>query len=132
MLWISCFFGVGTEYSVHWHKQGQIAAPSLLPGATEWFEEEGTRQQGYLMQEDQWCLKGGIMDRLQSPLSLCSITALPGHCFYWRLLEVMHDVLASLCYSLDLFLPSSGKASVLDSPWLVLFAGCSRLSEDDC
>lgn len=27
-----------TEYSVHWHEQ--IAAPSLLPGATEWFEEE--------------------------------------------------------------------------------------------
>lgn len=66
MLCISCFIAVGTECLVHWHERGQIAALNLLPGATEWFEEEeeGTRQQGYLMQENRWCLKGGIMNRL--------------------------------------------------------------------
>lgn len=71
------------------------------------------------------------MNTLQSPLSL------QHHSSAWALLlletaEVMHDVLASLCNSLDLFLPSSGTASVLDSPWLVLLGGCSCVSEGDC
>lgn len=65
---------------------GQIAAFSLLPGATEWFEEESTRQQGYLMQEDRWCLKGGIMNRVGNPhchsaaSQLCLGTDFAGEC----------------------------------------------------
>lgn len=65
-------------------------------------------------------VQGKHPEQTAVPLPLCSITALPGHCFCWRLSGAMCDVLASLCYSLDLFLPSSGTASALDSPWLVL------------
>lgn len=84
MFCISCFFGVDTEYSMHWHWIGEIAALSLLPGAAEWFEEEGTRQQGCLMQEDRWC-KGSILNRLQSHChsaasQLCLGTASAGDC----------------------------------------------------
>jgi len=57
-------------------------------------------------------------------------TVIPQHhssvwvlCFAGDLFEAMHDVLASLCYSPSLFLPSSGTASVLDLPLLVLFGG---------
>lgn len=44
---ISCSFGLGTECAVRWHMPGQIAALSLLPRTTEWYEvEEGTMRQG--------------------------------------------------------------------------------------
>lgn len=135
MLCISCFFGVGTEYSVHWHEQGQFAALSAAWGHRM---VGAGGQQGYLMQDDGQCLRGGIMNRLQSPLSLQHHSSAPA----LLLLETVWSNawcsgLAVLCSG---FIPSIfrdcfsfGLAMVCAFWWVLLFqwgwllsSGCVR------
>lgn len=73
-------------------------------------------------------VQGKHPEQTAVPLPLCSITALPGHCFCWRLSGAMCDVLASLLFSG--FIPSIFRDSF--SSGLTMACAFGYLSKGDC